>query len=205
MRWLVPVPLFFLALGLVGAQTGRKHIQQRFPPDENPQYFPVDLFSERPELSESMARWYASVLRDLKEPSLWMAVPKQDCAVYRLTVIPALEPSFVIRLFVAPDGSGALVTKWRVRSRNVSESNNPQHRSLAVSPEQVKKFLELLDEGDFWHISAEKPAQGHDGQEWLLEGKRNGEYHIVDRWNGVMEEGYYNACAYLYKLGASKQ
>src|SRR5208283_2966130 len=36
----------------------------------NPQYFPVGLFSKYPELSDWEARWYASELRALNEPSV---------------------------------------------------------------------------------------------------------------------------------------
>jgi hypothetical protein len=202
MRGWAPVLLGLVAISGIHAQTKTKHIQQRFPPDENPQYFPVGLFSEIPGLNEVRARWYASVLRGLEEPSLWSATTKAGEAVYRFTVIPAFAAPFAVRLVVDPDGTGTLIAKWKVREAG-AKTGRLEQESLSVGGEQVKQFVELLGDADFWLLSTERPAQGRDGQEWLLEGKENGEYHVVDRWNGVMEDGYYNACQYIYKLGLS--
>jgi len=206
MRGWIPVLLLGAALGAVQVhvQTATQHIRQTLPPDENPQYFPIGLFSEFADASEWVARWYASELRKLAEPSLWTATPKQGAALFRFTVIPCRAPSFIVRLAVDSDGSGTLTTKWRVRSNGATEASDVRQESMPVGSEQVKKFVELLNDADFWSMPAEKPAQGLDGQEWLLESKQNGEYHIVDRWNGVMEDSYHKACEYLYKLGFAK-
>jgi hypothetical protein len=45
-----------------------------------------------------------------------------------------------------------------------------------------------------------KPVGGADGQEWILEAKKNGKYHVVDRWSGWREVSYSQACEYLREL-----
>jgi hypothetical protein len=73
-------------------------------------------------------------------------------------------------------------------------------KTLSVSSEQVNEFLKQLHEADFWSLPTAKFVYGHDGEEWLLEGKRNDKYHVVDRWSGSMEATYSRACNSLQEL-----
>jgi hypothetical protein len=68
--------------------------KQTNPPDANPQYLPVGLFSKYPPLSEWRARWYAGELRDLEEPSLRRGKITSG-TVYRFLLIPPFTPSLV--------------------------------------------------------------------------------------------------------------
>jgi hypothetical protein len=199
-RRLLPILLCIAALSPVCAQTVAQQALEILAPDENPQYFPIGLFSEDVQVSEWTARRYAKDLRALGEPSLWKTTMKPDWAVYRFTVIPSRAPGFVLRLMVDPDGNATLVAKWQIRGEG-PESTHVHQQSVPVGREQVKEFDELVRASNFWLLSTGKLAAGVDGQEWLLEGRRNSEYHIVERWSGAMEGGYYKACEYLYKLG----
>lgn len=197
--------LCLFAISSICAQTSTKRpaIKQTMPPDSNPQYFPVGLFSKYPELSESRARWYASELRQLREPSLLERKNRRGYSVYRFLRMPSFSPSFVIRLVVNPDGAGTLTAKLRTNRRGEDE-NPPPEQILAVSLEQVNEFFSLLHEADFCSLPTGKSGYGHDGEEWLLEGNRNGKYHVVDRWSGSMEATYSRACNYLQELSPLK-
>jgi hypothetical protein len=201
MRSLLSIFLCLFAVGSTCAQTGTKRpsIKQTRPPDSKPQYFPVGLFSKYPELSEWEARWYASELRQLREPSLLEQKNRRGYSVYRFLLIPSFSPSLVIRLVVNPDGTGTLAAKLRTNSRGDDE-NAPREQTLAVSSEQVNEFFNMLHEADFWSLPSAKSGYGLDGEEWLLETKRNGKYHVVDRWSGSMEASYSRACNYLQEL-----
>jgi hypothetical protein len=181
----------------------RPAIKQSMPPDSKPQYFPVGLFSKYPELSEWEARWYASELRQLHEPSLLEGKNRRGYSVYRFLLIPSFSPSWVIRLVVNPNGTGTLAVKLGTNIRGV-DSNSPREQILAVSSEQVNEFFNLIHEADFWSLVTAKSGYGHDGEEWLLEGKRNGKCHVVDRWSGSMEASYSRACNYLEELSPLK-
>lgn len=202
MRQVLPVLLCIALLSPACAQTVAKQVLEVLPPDENPQHFPIGLFSENAELSEWTARRYAKDLRGLGEPSLWKTIMKPDWAVYRFTLIPSGAPGLATRLMVDPDGNGTLLVKRWVQDEG-AESSRVDQRGAPVEREQVKQFVQLLDNANFWILSAAKLAGGVDGQEWLLEGRRGSEYHVVDRWSGAMEGSYSNACEYLYKLSAS--
>lgn len=205
MRSLLSILFCLFAISSTCAQTSARHptIKQTRPPDSRPQYFPVGLFSKYPKLSEWEARWYASELRQLREPSLLEGKNSRGYSVYRLLLISSFSPSLAIRLVVNPDGTGTLATKLRTNIRREDE-NSPVEQTLAVSSKQVNDFLSLLYEAGFWSLPTAKYAHGYDGEEWLLEGKRNDKYHIVDRWSGAMEATYFRACNYLRELSPLK-
>jgi hypothetical protein len=205
MRSLLSIFFCLFAISSICAQTSAKRpsIRQTMPPDSKPQYFPVGLFSEYPELSEWEARWYASELRQLREPSLLHGKNRRGYSSYRFLLIPSFSPSLVIRLVVNPDGTGTLAAKLRTNIRGEDE-NAPREQILVVSPEQVNDFFNLLHEANFWSLPTAKSRRGYDGEEWLLEGKRNDKYHVVDRWSGAMEATYSPACNYLQELSPLK-
>ena len=207
MRSFLTILLGLLASSSLLAQTGTKRpiIKQTKPPDCKPQYFPVGLFSKYPELSEWEARWYASELRGLQEPSLLEGKIERGSAVYRFLLIPPFSPSLVIRLVVNPDGTGTLVAKLGP-NRGAQDETFPSQRTVSVSSAQVNGFLNLIHAADFWSLPTAKSEQvrGADGQEWLLEAKQHGRYHVVDRWEGWMEVSYARACNYLQELSPLK-
>jgi len=123
--------------------------------------------------------------------------------VYRFLLIPSFSPSLVIRLVVNPDGTGTLAAKLRTNIRGKDE-NAPREQIFAVSSGQVNEFFNLLYEANFWSLPTAKSGYGFDGEEWLLEGKRNDKYHVIDRWSGSMEATYVRACNYLQELSPLK-
>ena len=205
MRFLLSISLCFLAVSSSCGQMTAKRpkIRQVNPPDRNPQYFPVGLFSKYPELSDWAARWYASELRALNEPSLLEGEARHSVA-YRFLLIPSFSPSLGIRLVLNPDGTGTLVAKIRAKSRGGMEAA-PAEETVSVSSDQVGKFEGLLDESNFWFLPTKwDPVQGFDGEEWILEARKNGKYHVVDRWSGWREVSYSQACEYLRELSPLK-
>jgi hypothetical protein len=59
----------------------------------------------------------------------------------------------------------------------------------------VDIFLKLLGQADFWKAPTEEKsdAVGEDGAQWIVEGVKDGQYHVVDRWSP--EEGPYRKAA----------
>jgi hypothetical protein len=199
---------FLLCLCALFSQTGTNHvaIKQANPPDTNPRYFPVGLFSKHPQLSESRARWYASELRDLEEPSLRQGKITTG-PVYRLLLIPPFTPSLVVRLTVNSDGSGKLLAKLGTKRSKDTETTQKQ-QTLSLSSEQVSKFLSLLREANFWSLPTEgyeeSLMRGADGREWVVEANKSGNYHVVDRSDGLIEASFSRACEYLLELAPLK-
>jgi hypothetical protein len=48
---------------------------------------------------------------------------------------------------------------------------------------KVGSFLGLVDTTNFWKTPNPVDDQtGTDGSQWIIEGVKNGKYHVVDRW-----------------------
>jgi hypothetical protein len=106
-------------------------------------------------------------------------------------------------LVVNPDGTGRLVAKLRTNSRGTEAALAEE--TASVSSEQVGKFEDLLDESNFWFLPTKwDTVSGADGEEWILEAKKSGKYHVVDRWSGWREVSYSQACEYLRELSPVK-
>jgi len=207
MRALLSILFCLLASTALCAQTATKRpaSKQIWPPDSKPQYFPVGLFSQSPQLSEWRARWYASELRNLEEPSLLKDKIDRGAVTFRFLLIPSFSPSLAIRLVVNPDGTGRLVAKMGTKGESAIEAA-PKQATVPVSANQVRKFLNMLQEAHFWSLQSAKSDSvgGADGEEWLLEGKQNDKYQVVDRWHGWIEASYARACDYLQELSPLK-
>lgn len=60
-------------------------------------------------------------------------------------------------------------------------------------------FVSLLDRSCYWQLAAENDEMGNDGAQWILEGIRDGRYHVVDRWTPRSGD-YREACLDLLQL-----
>ena len=72
-----------------------------------------------------------------------------------------------------------------------------------TSAEQVREFLALLKKADFWQLESEqagdKTRYRMDGTQWVSEGVRSLQYHVVDRWSPINSD-FARACLFLMKL-----
>jgi len=62
------------------------------------------------------------------------------------------------------------------------------------------EFKNLLNQIDFWNMETNKRVMGFDGAQWILEGKNDFQYHVVDRWSPSKKNKYYQCCDFLTKL-----
>jgi hypothetical protein len=61
-------------------------------------------------------------------------------------------------------------------------------------------FMAKLERANFWNEPLDKDYDsGNDGAQWILEGVREGRYHVVDRWSPRSGE-FREACIYLLEL-----
>ena len=78
------------------------------------------------------------------------------------------------------------------------------NRTRRLTTDEWDKFIKLLQQASYWQLPKESKNGGRDGAQWILEGKKDEQYHVVDRWS---PEGgsYREACLYLLKLSGQKQ
>lgn len=140
------------------------------------QFFP-------PEGDTSAIDWYTRHLVALKEPSLWELSKKDPNAeVYRFLYLRSFDSPISIRFVITGDG-GRLISKKTGGKGGFETGSLILSRESRLSKEATEWFLANLKEVSFWDIPAHGRASGLDGAEWIVEGVRQGRYHIVDRWS----------------------
>jgi hypothetical protein len=65
---------------------------------------------------------------------------------------------------------------------------DPGHASRRVaktlSRDQWQSVIARLEGVKFWQMATQSDEFGLDGAQWIVEARRGGRYHIVDRWSG---------------------
>ena len=148
-------------------------------------YFPDGVFGSEGKVSDSHADWYTKQLRSMAEPPLWNLSKDPQVRVYRFTWIRSFDPAIVVRLTVQKDGTGILVTKI-TRKPGYARGSLASSRARHVSKDIVAGFENHVQQLGFWEMPTylENPDFiGVDGAQWLMEGVRDGRYHVVDRWS----------------------
>jgi hypothetical protein len=182
-----------MSLGGLGVVIGQSRNPQRhwgpgrFPPDENPQFFPSEVFGTYDVMMDMAYSWY---LRSMEEQPLAESVTVEHSEVYRVVVLPPYSSPVVVRFSISTAGIGEVVAKVGQSDRR------PEilavHRNTDVSHGGVDKFLKLLDDAGFWSMPTHKrfdvkqPVLMGDAS-WMFEGIKDGRYHLVDR--GASELG----------------
>jgi hypothetical protein len=152
-----------------------------------PRYFPTNAFDSENRGDEFMAQWYSNELMVLKEPSLLEFAKDADAESYRFLWLRTFHHPVAIRLDVKRDGTGILTTKIGSGSAGFPHTGGKviENTSRALSREQVQSFLTRLDRSEFWsvpsHIKGDQT--GTDGSEWIIEGVKRSNYHVVARWS----------------------
>jgi hypothetical protein len=140
-------------------------------------YFPPDF----------PPNWYEGDLKALHEPSLWEASKTQKAQSFRFVLLRSFYHPIAIRINVRPDGTSSLIRK--MTSGVTGEPGRLiQSRTVALNREQTGRFLEMVEQNNFWKLPPTLDDRGVDGAQWIVEGVRDGVYHVVDRWSPKDDE-----------------
>ena len=184
------------------------------------QYFPFGVFDTSTHSSKDT--WYAYTLSLLEEPPLFALRDNKSLQVYRFLWLPSFHRPISVRLTVNPDGSGSIVTRsvdshTGMLTKVVSDTGKlVLDITSEVDRAQVQDVLEQLQRLAFWTMPTEEAQAASqtsgttshgphiaievDGSQWILEGFRDGKYHVVDRWS-PKENSYSQFCKHLLHLG----
>jgi hypothetical protein len=131
--------------------------------------------------------WYSKHLNALHEPSLWESSKTQKTQTYRFLWLRTFHHPIAIRLDVKPDGSSLLTTKMSSGQGGYEPGRLIRNNTRRLSKEQTEWFLARIEELQFWTLPTKEAEEPNvinlDGAEWVLEGTKNGDYHLVDRWS----------------------
>jgi hypothetical protein len=162
--WIIPLALAF---SLTNAQG---------------QYFPRSSLDSRG--SELKSQWYSSQLRALQEPSLLSLSKSPSAESYRFLWLRTFNHPIAIRLDPKPDGTSILTTKVASGSGGFHPGVLSENSSQVLSKERTQAFLTRVNELNFWEApNPVNDQRGTDGSQWIIEGVKAGQYHVVDRWS----------------------
>lgn len=160
-------------------------------------YFPPGVLAENPKVEPIYRKWYACDLRALGEPSLWELSKTQKAQTYRFLRLRTFHRPISICLDVATDGTASLTTKVTDGRGGYAPGRLVESRTGILSKEQTESFLQKIDALNFWNLESYEKRQarvgpdgqvtfsslGLDGAQWVIEGVREGSYHVVNRWS----------------------
>jgi hypothetical protein len=149
------------------------------------QYFPPGTFGGDFEGSDLFAQqWYSGNLFALGESPLFSELVPPRNAIYRFLWLRSFHNPVSVRLHVFPDGRGIGVLKVSDGAAGFHPGTLVRDKEFQLNAADTSAFLDLLSRAHFWkeptHASS---APGDDGAQWMVEGKTDARYHVVDRWS----------------------
>lgn len=146
-------------------------------------FFPESVFSERLDLHQYTVAWYGKHLAAMKEPSLFKLSSDKDLCVYRFLWLRTFHNPIVVRLIVNNDGSAHLISKITSGAGGYEPGEVTESIEKIISAEEVDSIELALSGLDFWDLPSTVEDSELDGAQWIVEGVKDGKYHIVDRWS----------------------
>jgi len=147
-------------------------------------YFPNHAFDEDAQLNKFVNDWYTSQLAALQEPSLLKQSKNPSAQSYRFLWLRTFHHPIAVRLEVKADGTGILTTKIASGAGGYAPGHLVTNTSKPLTRQQTESFLYKIDTDKFWELPPVllKEQQGNDGSQWIIEGVKDGKYHLATQW-----------------------
>jgi hypothetical protein len=154
-------------------------------------FFPPQAFSEDEGLNLRRDRRYSRHLTAMQESSLWARAEDKKLHIYRFLWLRAFHRPIAVRLTINHIGEGQLIVRITDGEGGDDPGGLIHNETVFLPKESVDEFLAKLEALEFWSLpTIDPPSYGLDGANWVLEGLRDGVYHLVDRWSP--REGEYS-------------
>ncbi len=150
------------------------------------EYFPKNVFQDDSWGDQFLASWYAHELEVLEEPSLLEMAKNPVCESYRFLWLRTFHNPVAVRLDVRDDGIGVITTKVASGASGFPRKDVHLIESMSrpLTPDETRAFLLQVGKGSFWSLASHvEDRTGMDGSEWIIEGAKDGKYHVVTRWS----------------------
>lgn len=170
------------------------------PSDSTIFYFPVKSFGDITKgvgLDSFLVAWYSRQLFALREPVIYS--DKSENEIYRFTWLRTFHNPIAIRIEKHGD---EYILYWKLS--NGAGGYDPGE--LTIDKQKIldaktwQEFISMLNQADFWKLVSKEINYGKDGSEWILEGKTENKYQVVDRWSPEKNSKYYQCCYFLIGL-----
>jgi hypothetical protein len=119
----------------------------------------------------------------MEEPSLSCGV-LEATETYRFLWLRTFHNPVAVRVFRRGDSYG-LEAVILDGSGGYDPGHVSRRVTKALSRDQWRTVRLRLEEMQLWQMPTHaSEIAGHDGSQWIVEGRRDGRYHFVDRWSG---------------------
>lgn len=140
--------------------------------------------------------WYSEELFALDEEALYHS----EAEIYRFSYFPAFSNPIVVRIKIKDDGTSEINYKVGNGNANAHSGGILKSETAELNKNETQEFIDLLSTNVYWNLPKDIERLGLDGYEVVIEGVKNGEYHIVNRWVPEKDNPVYNIQKYFFTL-----
>jgi hypothetical protein len=146
-------------------------------------YFPNRLFDQDAKWDKFTSDWYGGQLKALQEPSLLSLSKDKTTQSYRFLWLRTFHHPVSVRIDIHADGTALLTTKIASGAGGYAPGHLITNTSKPLTKTETQVFLNKVDKEKFWMQPVKpKGPLGEDGSEWIIEGVKDGKYHLASRW-----------------------
>jgi len=149
-------------------------------------YFPPGVFAKTPEASAVIANRYSKFLASLHEPSL-LELAQQDpnAEAFRFLWLREFDRPASIRFVRKPGGTGWFYKRMTTGTGGTQSGRLAEYGMAWSWKSRTASFLRTVEGVGFWSLPTLADGDGTRipacRAHWILEGIKNGQYHVVDR------------------------
>ncbi len=161
-------------------------------------YFPKGLFgAQLPkfDLDAFKREWYSKHLRAMAEPSLSCGQAAGES--YRFLWLRTWGHPIAVR--IEAGGSNALTAVELDGTGGFEPGEVLRRVERQLGAEEWRTLSHSLKSLNLWRMPTRVPTQALDGAQWILEGRSERDYHVVDRWS-PRDGVYRDFCLMLVKF-----
>lgn len=167
-----------------------------------PSYFPRGLLAQDEWRDQFRMDWYTKHLRAMNETPLHFP-DNMVRESYRFVWLRSFDHPVAVRIWKSETDQFISVNELS-GAGGYEPGISILKTQRRLSSDEWDSFRRVLEYSCYWDQPTEDPDEaGFDGAQWVLEGVRDGRYHVVDRW--TPESGSFReACLYMLKLSRLK-
>lgn len=162
-------------------------------------YFPAGVLAHE-RRTEWMGKYYAAVTEQS------FTCFEDNAEAYRLLYLASFENPTSIRIW--RDGDRYQMTVKQLATEvggEVTGKDLSVNATRTLPKEEWDKIQGLLKTANFWSMpSRDSRESGLDGTWFILEGKKDGKYHVVERWSPEHETAFLELSGYLVEITSLK-
>jgi hypothetical protein len=159
------------------------------------EYFPAVALSDSAWSAQFLNDWYSRQLKAMNE--LPLAALENEDESYRFLWLRSFHEPIAIHVW--RKGVGHFITVKRLNGRGgYAPGTFNLYWARSLSENDWDAFMMHLEHSEYWSMSTKDDRMLTDGAQWIMEGYREGRYHVVDR-QSPDAGAYRDACLHLLR------